>query len=162
MDNRVDNPSSKLINDFFYFLLAKDIAGHCALVLCCIDLVMSIIIIQIDIQMQADSFVSDTNRFINFWLQSIATRGETQFLKANANHTMPTPPKHSTHRAMFKISIHSCRKTRPHASTVENSTAVFSKSSNSLDHIFWAWHHPNSSPISCVGVYYDKWCLSLH
>ena len=30
----------------------------------------------IHIQTLADSFVSDTNTFINFWLQSMATRGE--------------------------------------------------------------------------------------
>ena len=30
----------------------------------------------IQIQIQADSFVSDTNWFINFWLRSMATRGE--------------------------------------------------------------------------------------
>ena len=28
------------------------------------------------IQIQADSFISDTNGFINFWLQSMVTRGE--------------------------------------------------------------------------------------
>ena len=33
-------------------------------------------VIQIHIQIQADTFVSDTNGFINFWLQSMATRGE--------------------------------------------------------------------------------------
>ena len=40
------------------------------------------------------------------------------------------------------------------------STTVFSKSSNSQDHLFWAWRHPHSSPISRPGVYYDKWWLS--
>ena len=47
---------------------------------------MSMITIQI--QIQADSVVSDTNGFINFWLQSLVTRGETQSLKANAHYTI--------------------------------------------------------------------------
>ena len=55
------------------------------------------------------------------------------------------------------------------SSTVENSTTasngristdVFSKSSNSQDHLFWTWRHPHYSPISCLGVYHDKWWLS--
>ena len=33
-------------------------------------------VIQINIQIQVHSFVSDTNGFINSWLQSMATRGE--------------------------------------------------------------------------------------
>ena len=37
---------------------------------CCILIMISIIII-IQILIQADSVVSDTNRFINFWLQSL-------------------------------------------------------------------------------------------
>ena len=61
------------------------------------------------------------------------------------------------------------QKTQPHVSTIENpalvstveyttttlngriSTDVFSKSSNFQDHLFWAWCHPHSSPISCLG-----------
>ena len=70
---------------------------------------MSIIKIQIHIQIQADSFVSDTNGFINFWLRSIVTREETQFLKAYANHTMLASLQCVAHPVMFKISIHLCR-----------------------------------------------------
>ena len=33
-------------------------------------------VIQIHIQIQADSFVLDTDGVINFWLWSMATRGE--------------------------------------------------------------------------------------
>ena len=29
--------------------------------------------------------------------------------------------------------------------------SVFSKSSYSQEHLFWAWRHPHSSPISCRG-----------
>ena len=47
--------------------------------------------IHIHMQKQADSVVSDMNGFINFWLWSMATRGERQFLKVFANHTMLTP-----------------------------------------------------------------------
>ena len=55
---------------------------------------------------QSDSFVSDTNAFINF-LNSVHcdTRRETQFLKVYANHTMLTPPQHAVHLVMFKISV---------------------------------------------------------
>ena len=58
-----------------------------------------------------DSVVSDTNRFINFWLRLFDTRRETQFLKVFANHTMLTPPQLVAHLVMFKISIHLCRST---------------------------------------------------
>ena len=58
----------------------------------CIAIKISkITIIQINIEIQADSVVSDTNGFINFRLQSMATRGETQIIKASENHTMLTP-----------------------------------------------------------------------
>ena len=61
----------------------------------------------IQIQIQADSVVSDTNGFINFWLQSLVTRGERQFLKSYANNIMLTPP-HSAprvaHLVVFKMS----------------------------------------------------------
>ena len=83
------------------------------------------------------------------------TRRETQFLKANANHTMLTIPQRVVHFVIFKILILLCRsrseKLNLHASTAEISTTVFSKSSNSQDHLFWAWHHPLSSLISCLG-----------
>ena len=117
------------------------------------------------------------------------TRRETKFLKVYANHTMLTPPQGAMHLVIFKISIYLCRsrseklnrmpqrsktqlqrsKTQLHFSTVEYPTAtlnsgvstdVFSKSSKSSDHLFWAWRHPHSSPISCLEVYYDKWWLS--
>ena len=48
-------------------------------------------IITIQIHIQADSIVSDTNGFINFWLWSFDTRRETQFLKVYANYTMMIP-----------------------------------------------------------------------
>ena len=60
-------------------------------------------------QLLADTFVSDTNRFINFWLRSVATRGETQFLKVYVNHTMQTPQQREAHLVMFKIAIHLLR-----------------------------------------------------
>ena len=44
------------------------------------------------VQIQAESFVSDT-----------------KFLKAYANHTMLTPPQRAAHFVMLKISIHLCR-----------------------------------------------------
>ena len=56
------------------------------------------------IQIQVASVVSVTNGFINFWLHSLATRGERQFLKAYANHTMLNPPLRAVHLVLFKIS----------------------------------------------------------
>ena len=91
------------------------------------------------------------------------TRRETQFLKAYANHTMLTPTQRAAHHLMFEISIHLCPSRSEklnHTFNSRISTTVFSKSSNSEDHLFWAWRHPHSSPISCLGVYYDKWCVS--
>ena len=70
---------------FFSFVLAKDIASHCTPnrtynVLYCIELITSIIIIQI----QSDPVVSGTNGFMSFYIQSLAdTRRETQIIKAN-------------------------------------------------------------------------------
>ena len=40
----------------------------------------------VHIKIQADSYVSDTNRVINFWLWSMATRGE----KDNSYYADPT------------------------------------------------------------------------
>ena len=88
--------------------------------------------------MQADSFVSDMNRFINFWLWSMVTlRRETQFLKAYANHTMLTTPQRTVHLVMFKISVHHCwsRSARLNGRKLNY---CLSKSSNSQDHLFCA------------------------
>ena len=93
---------------------------------------------------------------------------ETQFLKAYANYTMLTPPQRVVHLVIFKISIHLCqlRSTclngrRPnYIFNGQNPTDIFSKSSDSQDHLFWAWRHLHSSPISCLGVYSDKLWLS--
>ena len=100
------------------------------------------------------------NGFNNFWLRSFDTRRETHFLKVYDNHTTLTPPPRAAHLVMFKIST--CRNPK-------NSTArlngrklnyFFSKSSNSPDHLFWGLRHLHSSPVSCLGVYYDIWWLS--
>ena len=115
---------------------------------------------------QVDSVVSDTNGFINIWLRSLGdTRKETQFLKVFAYHTMLTPHQRAVHLGMFKISIHLCwsRSEKLNHNSCLNgpiSTDVSLKSSNSLEHFFWAWRHPHSSSVSCLGVYYDKWWLS--
>ena len=53
--------------------------------------------------------ISDTNGFINFWLWSMVTQGETQFLKAYTSHTMLTPPQRVVPLVMIKISIHLCQ-----------------------------------------------------
>ena len=58
------------------------------------------------IQIQADSVVSDTNRFINFWLRFFDTGRGTQLWKFYANHTMLYPLCwRAAHLVMFKISV---------------------------------------------------------
>ena len=83
--------------------------------------------------------------------------------------TMLTPPQHAAHLVISKVSVGrdpknpttSFNSQNPTlASVVQSQLTFFSKSSNSQDHLFWAWSHPHSSPISCLGVYYDKWWLS--
>ena len=94
-------------------------------------------------------------RFINSWLQFKATRGE----RHNSYYPNPIPTRGA-----------SCD-----VSTVEDPTLflngrnstlclpqwsnlnwLFSKSSNSQDHLFRAWRHLHTRPISCLGVYYDN------
>ena len=49
----------------------------CILTLCCVDIMISITtVIQIHIHIQVDSFSSETNGFIHFWLRSMVTRRE--------------------------------------------------------------------------------------
>ena len=122
---------------------------------------------------QAVFVVSGTNGFINFWLRSMAIRGEWHN-SYYANHTMLTPSLRAAHLVVFKISVGRNPKNpsfngpiSTHNGRIPNSrlsgpipTDSFSKSTNSQDHLFWAWCHPHSSPFSCLGVYYDKWWLS--
>ena len=98
------------------------------------------------------------------------TRGpKTQFLKAFANHTMLTLAQRVAHLVMSKISVGRDPKNPTTSFNGQNPTlspqwsnlnSLFSKSSSSRDHLFRAWRHPHSSPISCLGDYYDKWWLS--
>ena len=95
------------------------------------------------------TLVSDTNGFINS-LNSVHgdTRSETQFLKVYANHTMLNPPQ--TQLCLLQRS-----NTQLHLSTAEIQLTLFQN-----PHLFWAWRHPQSSLIFCLGVFYDKWWLS--
>ena len=109
---------------------------------------------------------SDTNVFINFWFRFFDMRRDT-ILKSLYYLT----PFQRILWCLRSLSIE-IRKTQLHFSTVENSTLCLngrnqtfclqgpiltdSKSSNSQDHLFRAWRHPHSSPISCLGVYYDN------
>ena len=137
---------------FVSFLLAKDWASHRAPNRTyCIDLVMSITtIMQIHIQILADSVVSDTNRFINFWLQSFDTKRETQIIKAYANHTMMTPPLRAAH-LVFKISIHLCWS----RSEKLNCYLQRSTSTNSEPYLLCMTLY-TLQPHFCLGVYYDR------
>ena len=86
------------------------------------------------IQIPADSFVSDTNGFINFSLRSMAIRGERQFLKVYANHTMLTPPQRAGHFVIFKISISACRDPKNWTSRLNGSKLnyIFQQSNTQL------------------------------
>ena len=100
------------------------------------------------------------------------TRRETPFLEVFTNHTMLTPPQRAVHLVMSKISVGrdpKKNKKQLHLSTVKfqlspqwsNLNWLFSKSSNSQGHLFRAWRHLHSSPISCLkGFSQDKWWLS--
>ena len=63
---------------------------------------------------------------------------------ATSQHHGPTPT--SQHHGRTPTSQHHGR----------TSIDSFSKSSNSRDHLFRVWRHPHSSPIFCLGVYYDN------
>ena len=80
--------------------------------------------------------------------------------------TMLTPSQRAAHLVMFKISVGTTISFNGPNPTLHGripnsclngpiSTDVFSKSSDSQDHLFSEWHHPHSSLISCLGVYYD-------
>ena len=120
---------------------------------------------------QTVTVVSGTNGFINFWLRFFDTRRETQFWKVFANHTMLTiyadHHQRAAHLVMFKISIHlrwsrpeklytqlyvSIAETQLSASMVQSQLTLF----QNPQILFRAWRHPYSSPISCLGVYYDN------
>ena len=103
----------------------------------------------IHIQIQVDSFVSDTNGLFNSWLLSTLTWGDT-ILKVYANHTMLTHPNARRILSCLRSLLVEIRKTQRHLPTVEI-RLVFTKSSNSQDHHFQAWRHPHSSPISSLG-----------
>ena len=130
------------------------------------NLVMSITTV-IQIWKQVDSFVSGTNSLLISWLWPIAIRGE----RHNSYYADPIPNVWHISWCLRSLLVE-IYKTWPHASTVEDPTLnvripnsrlngpiwtdSFSKSSNSQDHLFQAWCHPYSSPISCLGVYYDN------
>ena len=62
---------------------------------------------------------------------------------------MLTPPRRTAHLVMFKISFSIDPKNPTTSFNGKNQTDIFSKSSNSQDHLFRAWRHPHSCPISC-------------
>ena len=126
--------------------------------MCCILIKISITVV---IQIQADFVISDTNGFINFWLQFLPT----QFLKAYANHTMLTPPptcctscgvRSQFISASWNLKIWSnlirSKKTQLLPST------VFSKSSFSGPSLL-GMTSSTLQPHFFLGVYYDKWWL---
>ena len=115
---------------------------------------------------------SGMNAFINSWLRFMVTRGE----RHNSYYADPHS-QHAAYLMVFKISVSrdlqnlttclKCRRPKKpnchHNSRKlnclppwSNLNWLFSKSSNSQDHLFQAWCHPHSSPISCLGVYYDN------
>ena len=111
--------------------------------------------------------VLDTNRFIHFWLQSLETWGERQFLKAYVNHTMLTPsPRCAQHilrclRSQFifagwdpKNMIWSDQTQKAQSlPSIVDLNCLF-KNPQILRIIY------TPSFISCLGIYYDRWWLS--
>ena len=116
------------------------------------------------------------NERVYFFLSSVFgdTRRDTQFIEAYDDHTMLTPTLRTVHLVVSKISIHLCRskpqligshqirKPPPHASTVVPQLPSFQNPKilgHDVSHQFSSLHG-TSSPISCMGVYKDKWLFS--
>ena len=114
-------------------------------------------------------FCSVTNRSLISEFGS-STWGERQFFKIFHNHTMITTPlKFRISHGPISISqlmvglqlltimVRLNFNCLPLRQTTQLSAYIvqlsFSKSSNSQDHHFWAWHHPHSSPISHRGPF---------
>ena len=85
----------------------------------------------------------------NVWHVLCCTR--SQFISAGRD------PKNLTAVAAVKNST-LCLNGRNSTSQLNGPTSTdsLSKSLNSQDYLFWAWCHPHSSPISCLGVCYDN------
>ena len=99
---------------------------------------------------------SCTNAFINI-LTSVF-RHEVRDTILIMLIILSDPHQPAAHLTMFKISVGRDPK-KPTTSSmvkIQLSTDSFSNSSNSQDHLFQAWRYPHSSPISCLGVYYDN------
>ena len=100
---------------------------------------------------------SGSNSFINYCFRFFDTRRETQFLKVFRNHTMLTqPPTFGTSRGFLDLNSFlpvEIRKTQLFDSMANTPTLnwLFSKSSNSQDHLFRTWRHPHSSNIPYLG-----------
>ena len=86
-------------------------------------------------------------------LQSLVLRGEShKSLKPMLNILYRPTTSRKAHLVVSKISTYLCQlrpklicsdqiwKTQWHASMVKPQLPVFSKSSNSQDHLFWVWH----------------------
>ena len=71
------------------------------------------------IQIQADTVVSGTKAFINFWLRFFEARKETQFLKVYANHTTWLHPHARCILWCLRSQSLEICKTWPHASMAE-------------------------------------------
>ena len=120
--------------------------------LCYIVIIISITTIIIQIQaIRTRSFMICVSLILSPY-----TMREKQNIKAHANNTILTPPPRTAHLVVSKISIHlswsrpkliccyRIRKTQPRASTIERQLSVFSKSSNSLDHLVRVWCQPST------------------
>ena len=131
------------------------------LYICCITIMISMKTLQIHIQIQADSIVSDTKGFINFWLRSFDTEKKTQFLKVYANHTMPIPP-HAVYLVVFKISIHVCwsRSKKINPTPQLQKTQLHFQNLKFSGPSLLGMLSSKLKPISCLEVYYDVWWLS--
>ena len=104
---------------------------------------------------------NNTDTICRFRLRSMATRGE----RHNSYNVDPT--RRASHLVMFNISVGRDLKNPTTSFNGQNptlrlngpiSTASFSKSSNSQDHLFRAWLHPPSNFLS--GGLLWQWWLS--
>ena len=109
---------------------------------------------------------NNISRLFRFWYERVYfflpsvlgdTRKETQFIKAYAHHTMlaPPTPMHSASCSVEDLNSFLLIETQtdlistdPKNSTAtlngRTSTELFSKSSNSLDHLFRVWRQPST------------------
>ena len=119
--------------------------------------ILGLATIIIQIQRLAYSVVSDTNGLLIPGFGPWRHEERDTILKGLCQPYYANPTQCAVHLVMFKISVG--RDPKNLIFQRSKSDSLFSKFSNSQDHIFRACRHPHSNLISCLVVYYDKWWL---